>query len=51
MMKKPNTAKALAEQVVQDIRRATRKLHSSEENIRTAIRGESANFQKRRQLV
>jgi hypothetical protein len=33
MMKKPVTTKAPAEQVVKDIRRATRKLHSSEEKV------------------
>ncbi len=32
MMKKPVTTNAPAEQVVKDIRRATRKLHSSEVN-------------------
>ena len=42
-MNKPVTTKAPAEQVVKDIRRATRKLHSSEENIRiglSCLRGE-----------
>jgi transposase len=34
MMKKPVTTKVPAEHVVRDIRRATRKLHSSEEKIR-----------------
>ncbi len=38
-MKKPLTTKAPAEQVVKDIRRATRKLHSSEENIRIVLSG------------
>ncbi len=36
---KPVTAKAPAEQVVKDIRRATRKLHSSEEKIRIVLSG------------
>ncbi|MDP1575264.1 MAG: IS3 family transposase [Cypionkella sp.] len=39
MMKKPVTMKAPAEQVVKDIRRATRKLHSSEEKIRIVLSG------------
>jgi hypothetical protein len=39
MMKKPGTTKAPAEQVVKDIRRATRKLHSSEEKIRIVLSG------------
>ncbi|OYU37909.1 MAG: IS3 family transposase [Pseudorhodobacter sp. PARRP1] len=39
MMKKPVTTKAPAEQVVKDIRRATRKLHSSEEKIRIVLSG------------
>ena len=39
MMKKPMTTKAPAEQVVKDIRRATRKLHSSEEKIRIVLSG------------
>jgi hypothetical protein len=39
MMKKPVTAKAPAEQVVKDIRHATRKLHSSEEMIRIVLSG------------
>ena len=39
MMKKPVTSKAPAEQVVKDIRRATRKLHSSEEKIRIVLSG------------
>ena len=38
-MKEPVTAKAPAEQVVKDIRRATRKLHSSEEKIRIVLSG------------
>jgi len=38
-MKKPGTTKAPAEQVVKDIRRATRKLHSSEEKIRIVLSG------------
>ena len=38
-MKKPVTTKAPAEQVVNDIRRATRKLHSSEEKIRIVLSG------------
>ena len=38
-MKKPVTTKASAEQVVKDIRRATRKLHSSEEKIRIVLSG------------
>ena len=39
MMKKPMTTKAPAEQIVKDIRRATRKLHSSEEKIRIVLSG------------
>lgn len=39
MTKKPVTTKAPAEQVVKDIRRATRKLHSSEEKIRIVLSG------------
>lgn len=39
MMKKPVTPKAPAVQVVKDIRRATRKLHSSEEKIRIVLSG------------
>lgn len=39
MTKRPVTAKAPAEQVVKDIRRATRKLHSSEEKIRIVLSG------------
>ena len=39
MLKKPVTMKAPAEQVVMDIRRATRKLHSSEEKIRIVLSG------------
>ena len=39
MIKKPVTTKAPAEQVVKDIRRATRKLHSSEEKIRIVLSG------------
>jgi transposase len=39
MMKKPVTTKVPAEQVVNDIRRATRKLHSSEEKIRIVLSG------------
>ena len=39
MMKKPVTTKEPAEQVVKDIRRATRKLHSSEEKIRIVLSG------------
>ena len=39
MMKKPVTTKAPAEQIVKDIRRATRKLHSSEEKIRIVLSG------------
>ncbi len=45
MSKNPVTTKAPAEQVVKDIRRATRKLHSSEEKIRivlTGLRGEDS---------
>jgi transposase len=45
MRKHPVTTKAPAEQVVKDIRRATCKLHSSEENIRivrTGLRGEDS---------
>ena len=37
MRKNPVTTKAPAEQVVKDIRRATRKLHSSEEKIRIVL--------------
>jgi len=39
MMKKPMMTKAPAEQVVKDIRRGTRKLHSSEEKIRIVLSG------------
>lgn len=39
MRKNPVTTKAPAEQVVRDIRRATRKLHSSEEKIRIVLSG------------
>ena len=39
MMKKPVTTKVPAEQVVKDIRRAMRKLHSSEEKIRIVLSG------------
>ena len=39
MRKNPVTTKAPAEQVVKDIRRATRKLHSSDEKIRIVISG------------
>ena len=39
MMKKPVSTKAPAEQIVKDIRRATRKLHSSEEKIRIVLSG------------
>jgi transposase len=39
MRKNPVTTKASAEQVVKDIRRATRKLHSSEEKIRIVLSG------------
>jgi transposase len=45
MRKNPVTMKAPAEQVVKDIRRATRKLHSSEEKIQivlTGLRGEDS---------
>ena len=38
-MKKPVTTNAPAEQVVKDIRRATRKLHSSVEKIRIVLSG------------
>ena len=38
-MKKPVATKAAADQVVKDIRRATRKLHSSEEKIRIVLSG------------
>ena len=38
-MRKPVTTKVPAEQVVKDIRRATRKLHSSEEKIRIVLSG------------
>lgn len=47
MTKKPVTAKAPAEQVVKDIRRATRKLHSSEEKIRMARTSLSPAFDMR----
>ena len=39
MMKKPVTTRAPAEQIVKDIRRATRKLHGSEEKIRIVLSG------------
>lgn len=39
MPKRPVTTKAPAEQVVKDIRRATHKLHSSEEKIRIVLSG------------
>ncbi len=39
MRKNPVTTKAPSEQVVKDIRRATRKLHSSEEKIRIVLSG------------
>ena len=39
MMKKPMTTKAPVEQVVKDIRRAPRKLHSSEEKTRIVLSG------------
>ena len=39
MTKNPVTTKAHAEQVVKDIRRATRKLHSSVKKIRTVLSG------------
>ncbi len=39
MRKNPVTMKSPAEQVVKDIRRATRKLHSSEEKIRVVLSG------------
>lgn len=39
MRKPPLTTKAPAEQVVKDIRRATRKVHSSEEKIRVVLSG------------
>ncbi|WP_157851873.1 helix-turn-helix domain-containing protein, partial [Rhodobacter capsulatus] len=39
MRKNPVATKAPAEQVVKDIRRATRKLHSSEEKIRIVLSG------------
>ena len=45
MRKNPVTTKDAAQQVVKDIRRATRKLHSSEEKIRIVLdglRGESS---------
>ena len=37
MRKNPVTTKAPAEKIVKDIRRATRTLHSSEENIRIVL--------------
>ena len=42
-MKEPMATKAPAEQVIQDIRRATRKLHSSEEKIRIVLSGLRGN--------
>jgi transposase len=39
MRKNPVTTKAPAEQVVKDMRRATRKLHSSEDKIRIVLSG------------
>lgn len=39
MMKKPMTMKVPAEQSVKDIRRASRKLHSSAEKIRVVLSG------------
>ena len=39
MMKKPVTTRAPAEQIVKDIRRATRKLPGSEEKIRIVLSG------------
>jgi transposase len=39
MKKNPVTNEALAEQVVKDIRRATRKLYSSEDKIRIVLSG------------
>ena len=39
MSKKPVTQKAAAEKAVKDIRRATRKVHSAEENIRIVLAG------------
>ncbi len=53
-MKKPMTTKAPAEQVVKDIRRATRKLHSSEEKIRivlSGLRGEVATYRNSNRLL
>jgi len=38
-MKKPVTTKASAQQIVKDIWRAKRKLHSSKENIRIVLSG------------
>jgi transposase len=51
MRKNPVTTKAPAEQVVKDIRRATRKLHSSEEKIRivlSGLRGEDGAWSRHR---
>jgi len=39
MSKKPVTPKAEAEKAVKDIRRATRKIHSTEEKIRVVLAG------------
>lgn len=39
MRQKPGTPKPSAERVVEDIRRRTRKLHSSEEKIRIVLEG------------
>ena len=39
MTKNPMTTKSPAEQVVKEIRRTTRKLHSSEEKIRIVLSG------------
>ena len=42
-MNEPMATKAPAEQVIRDIRRATRKLHSSEEKIRIVLSGLRGN--------
>jgi transposase len=39
MRQRSGTGKAPAEQVIKDIRRVTRKLHSSEEKIRVVLEG------------
>ncbi len=54
MIKKPMPTKAPAEQVAKDVRRATRKLHSSEEKIRIVLsghRGEVATYRNSNRLL